>query len=126
MRISDWSSDVCSSDLPTLHALTYEGAERARLAPPLRELLASPRLAGVIVCPSNPYLSLAPMLAFRELRETLRAVQAPVIAVSPIVAGEAIKGPTAKTMRELDVQPHAGILRSEEHTSELPSLMRTS
>src|SRR3546814_61616 len=95
---------------PTLHALTYEGAERARLAPPLRELLASPRLAGVIVCPSNPYLSLAPMLAIRELRETLRAVQAPVIAVSPIVAGEAIKGPTAKIMRELGVQPHAGII----------------
>src|SRR3546814_12314703 len=50
------------------------------------------------------------MLAIRELRETLRAVQAPVIAVSPIVAGEAIKGPTAKIMRELGVQPHAGII----------------
>lgn len=95
---------------PTLTAIEYEGAAQARLAPGIAALLASPRLAGVIVCPSNPYLSLAPMLAIRELREALRHLHVPVIAVSPIVAGDAIKGPTAKIMRELGVQPHAGVI----------------
>lgn len=98
---------------PVLRSLAYEGADRARLTPALRELLASPDLGGVILCPSNPYLSLAPMLAISELREALRALRArrvPVLAVSPIVAGDAIKGPTAKIMRELGVQPHAGVI----------------
>jgi LPPG:FO 2-phospho-L-lactate transferase len=95
---------------PVLRALDFVGAAQARLAPALRELIASPDLAGVIVCPSNPYLSLAPMLAIAELRESLRTLAAPVIAVSPIVAGDAIKGPTAKIMRELGVTPHAGVI----------------
>lgn len=95
---------------PTLRALAFEGAAQAQLAPGVRAILASPALAGVIICPSNPYLSLAPMLAIAELRKTLRALRAPVVAVSPIVAGDAIKGPTAKIMRELGVQPHAGII----------------
>jgi len=95
---------------PVLHGLDFEGAAQARLSPLLRELLGSPDLAGVILCPSNPYLSLAPMLAIAELREALRTLSAPVLAVSPIVAGEAIKGPTAKIMRELGVQPHAGVI----------------
>ncbi|MDB5968616.1 MAG: domain, 2-phospho-L-lactate transferase 2 [Hydrocarboniphaga sp.] len=95
---------------PVLRGLEFKGAAQARLAPALRELLASPELAGVIICPSNPYLSLAPMLAITELRESLRALRAPVLAVSPIVAGDAIKGPTAKIMRELGVQPHAGVI----------------
>lgn len=95
---------------PALRSIRYDGAAQARLAPGVRDLLASPRLAGVIVCPSNPYLSLAPMLAITELREALCALSAPVIAVSPIVAGNAIKGPTAKIMCELGVQPDAGII----------------
>ncbi|MFT4045166.1 MAG: 2-phospho-L-lactate transferase CofD family protein, partial [Solimonas sp.] len=91
-------------------ALRFDGAERARLAPALRTALADPALAGVIVCPSNPYLSVAPMLAVRELRETLATRRVPVVAVSPIVAGEALKGPAAKIMRELGVRPHAGVI----------------
>jgi LPPG:FO 2-phospho-L-lactate transferase len=62
------------------------------------------------VCPSNPYLSVAPMLAVAELRERLRALTVPVLAISPIVGGEAIKGPTAKIMRELGVTPTAGVI----------------
>jgi LPPG:FO 2-phospho-L-lactate transferase len=50
------------------------------------------------------------MLAIAELRERLRALTVPVVAVSPIVAGEALKGPTAKMMRELGVQPTAGVI----------------
>jgi LPPG:FO 2-phospho-L-lactate transferase len=95
---------------PALRSLQFHGADAATLAPAVRDALQSEQLAGVILCPSNPYLSLAPMLAIAELRERLRALAVPVIAVSPIVAGEAIKGPTAKIMRELGVQPGAGVV----------------
>jgi len=95
---------------PELRSLDFQGASAARLSPAVRAALNHPDLAGVILCPSNPYLSIAPMLAVAELRQSLRALQAPVIAVSPIVAGDAIKGPTAKIMRELGVQPTATVV----------------
>jgi LPPG:FO 2-phospho-L-lactate transferase len=95
---------------PALRRLEFEGASTARLAPGVRAALDSPALAGVILCPSNPYLSVAPMLALPELRERLRALTVPVIAVAPIVAGQAIKGPTAKIMRELGVEPAADVV----------------
>jgi LPPG:FO 2-phospho-L-lactate transferase len=95
---------------PRLLSLEFQGANTATLSPTVRAALADSNLAGVILCPSNPYLSIAPMLAVTELRETLRSLNAPVIAVSPIVAGDAIKGPTAKIMRELGVQPAAAVV----------------
>jgi LPPG:FO 2-phospho-L-lactate transferase len=95
---------------PTLRSLRFEGAEATTLAPSVREVLESDDLAGVILCPSNPYLSIAPMLAVQALRERLRELRVPVLAVSPIVAGEALKGPTAKIMRELRVQPTATVI----------------
>ena len=92
---------------PKLRALRFDGAAAARLSPGLLDALDDPALAGVILCPSNPYLSIAPMLAVADLRERLRKLQVPVLAVSPIVGGEAVKGPAAKIMRELGVQPTA-------------------
>ncbi|MGH8258098.1 MAG: 2-phospho-L-lactate transferase CofD family protein, partial [Steroidobacteraceae bacterium] len=58
----------------------------------------------VVICPSNPYLSIDPILAIPGWRSALRSSEAPVIAVSPIVGGQAVKGPTAKIMRELGVE----------------------
>jgi len=95
---------------PQVRSLEFQGAASAPLAPAVRAALESPDLAGVILCPSNPYLSVAPMLAVTQLRDCLRELTVPVVAVSPIVAGEAIKGPTAKIMRELGVQPTAGVI----------------
>jgi LPPG:FO 2-phospho-L-lactate transferase len=95
---------------PRILNLKFEGAVDATLASTVRAALDSKDLAGVIVCPSNPYLSVAPMLAIAELRERLRALNVPVVAVSPIVGGEAIKGPTAKIMRELGVTPTASVI----------------
>ena len=63
--------------------------------------LADPRLLAVVLCPSNPFISIDPILAVRGVREALRACRKPVVAVSPIVAGQAVKGPTAKMMAEL-------------------------
>jgi LPPG:FO 2-phospho-L-lactate transferase len=95
---------------PTLRGLQFAGADQATLSPAVRTALTSDQLAGVILCPSNPYLSIAPLLAVAELRERLRALPAPVVAVSPIVGGNAIKGPTAKIMRELGVRPDARVV----------------
>jgi LPPG:FO 2-phospho-L-lactate transferase len=61
----------------------------------------------VIICPSNPFLSVGPILAVTGMRRALSACAAPVIAVSPIIGGRAVKGPTAKMMGELGITPSA-------------------
>ena len=88
---------------PQVRAIEFEGVLDARPHPELLDALADPELTAIVICPSNPYLSVDPMLALPGMREALRKAKAPVIAVSPIVGGEAIKGPTAKIMRELDL-----------------------
>ncbi len=89
---------------PHLRAIRFAGADSARLAPAASAALASPDLAAILVCPSNPYLSIDPLLAVPGLRAAVRSSGAPVIAVTPLVGGRAIKGPTAKIMRELGVE----------------------
>ena len=69
----------------------------------VRGALTDPQLDGIILCPSNPYLSIAPILAVRGMRDLLADARVPVIAVSPIIGGAAVKGPAAKIMRELDL-----------------------
>lgn len=86
---------------PVLRGLRFQGAERARPSAAFLEALRDPGLEAVVICPSNPYLSIDPMLALPGVREALAALAAPVVAVSPIVGGQAIKGPAAKIMREL-------------------------
>jgi LPPG:FO 2-phospho-L-lactate transferase len=86
---------------PCIHEIRYAGAAEAEPAPAVLEALADPALAAVIICPSNPMLSIEPMLAMPWFRRALEQVAAPVIAVSPIIGGSAVKGPTAKLMREL-------------------------
>ena len=69
--------------------------------------LASPALKAILVAPSNPYLSIAPILAVPGLADALAEAAAPVIAVSPVVAGRALKGPTARIMADLGLEPSA-------------------
>lgn len=92
---------------PAVRALHYTGAEQARPSAAVLAALAKPNLRAVVIAPSNPYLSIAPMLALPEMCAALRQVQAPVIAVSPVIGGVAVKGPTAKIMRELQLSPSA-------------------
>jgi LPPG:FO 2-phospho-L-lactate transferase len=87
---------------PRVRRLEYRGAESARPSAALREALG--RGAGVIFCPSNPYLSIAPILAVPGVRE---AIGGRALAVSPIIAGRAVKGPAAKIMQELGIAPSA-------------------
>lgn len=87
---------------PRVTGFRYAGAGLAP-GPGVLAALADPLLAGIFIAPSNPWLSIEPVLALPALRAALRDSRAPVIAVSPIVAGAALKGPTAKIMRELGV-----------------------
>ncbi len=88
---------------PTVTGFRFEGAEAATAAPGVLAAIQAADL--IVVCPSNPFISIDPVLAVPGVRAALRAVSAPVVAVSPIVAGEAIKGPTAKMFRELGFTP---------------------
>lgn len=88
---------------PEVLGIRFEGSDRARMPAGLEKLLADPALAGVLICPSNPYLSIDPILAVPGMRAALAASTAPVVAVSPIIQGAAVKGPTAKMMAELGV-----------------------
>ncbi len=92
---------------PTVTGIAFAGAADARPNPEALRALADPGLEAVVICPSNPYLSIDPMLALPGLRAALAASAAPVVAVSPVVGGRAVKGPTAKIMRELGQPPTA-------------------
>jgi LPPG:FO 2-phospho-L-lactate transferase len=86
---------------PAVRAVIYDGAAAARSHPGALAALRAPGLRAVVICPSNPLLSIEPMLALVEMRAAIAACAAPVVAVSPIIAGRAVKGPTAKMMAEL-------------------------
>jgi LPPG:FO 2-phospho-L-lactate transferase len=91
--------------IPVATAVRYEGAEQASPSPGFAKALADPGLAAIILCPSNPYLSIDPILAVPGVREAIGRSRAPVVAVSPIIADQALKGPAAKLMAELGVAP---------------------
>jgi LPPG:FO 2-phospho-L-lactate transferase len=86
---------------PVISELAFAGAATARPQAAFVQALADPELRAVVICPSNPFISIDPILTVPGVCEALRACRAPVIAVSPIVAGQAVKGPTAKMMAEL-------------------------
>jgi LPPG:FO 2-phospho-L-lactate transferase len=86
---------------PIVTELCFDGATTARPHPHFFAALSDPRLQAVVICPSNPFISIDPILGVRGVRAALRDCRAPVVAVSPIIAGRAVKGPTAKMMAEL-------------------------
>ena len=92
---------------PIVSDIRFDGAAQARPAAAALAALSDPDLGGIIICPSNPYLSVDPILAIPGFANALRARKAPVIAVSPIIGGKAIKGPAAKIMGELGIAPDA-------------------
>ena len=92
---------------PQVRELAFEGAADARPHPDLLAALRDERLRAVVICPSNPFISVEPILAVPGMRAALSACAAPVIAVSPIIGGHAVKGPTAKMMTELGMIPSA-------------------
>lgn len=92
---------------PVIDAIAFHGAETATPHPDALAALASPRLRSVVICPSNPFISVEPILAVPGMREAILGCGVPVIAVSPIIGGKAVKGPTAKMMAELGLEVSA-------------------
>jgi len=92
---------------PRVLRLFYRHADKARPAAVDGTPWTKMEIAGVIICPSNPHLSIAPILAMPTARAWLENRRFPVAAVSPIVAGQALKGPAAKIIAELGTEPTA-------------------
>ncbi|MFW6094271.1 MAG: 2-phospho-L-lactate transferase [Pseudomonadota bacterium] len=90
---------------PTVTGFEFHGIEQARPNPAILDHLQ--RADGIVICPSNPFVSVDPLLGIPGMRAALERAAAPVVAVSPIVGGIAIKGPAAKMMRELSMPARA-------------------
>lgn len=88
---------------PVVEGFYFSGIENCSMQGDLAAWLQDSRLRAVVICPSNPFVSVDPILALPGLRAALAAASIPVFAVSPLVAGRAIKGPAAKMLRELNM-----------------------
>ena len=89
---------------PKVKGFRFEGVEIAKAAPDAFEALEA--ADAVVICPSNPWVSIDPILQVLDLRSTVHRPPS-IIAISPIIGGEAVKGPAAKMYTELGIQPSA-------------------
>ena len=87
--------------VPKVTGISFQGVDGASAGTGVLQAIASPLTEAIVICPSNPYLSVDPLLALPGLRLAIANAQAPVIAVTPIIGGRAVKGPAAKIMEEL-------------------------
>ena len=92
---------------PSVRGLRFEGVSSAAMSEQFASAFDAPSLAGIVICPSNPYLSIQPILALKDVEARLRKRRVPAVAVSPIVGGQALKGPAAKIMVELGLEASA-------------------
>jgi LPPG:FO 2-phospho-L-lactate transferase len=88
---------------PEVRSIEFEGINNAKSSAKFDASLRDHNLKAIIVCPSNPFLSIESILSLQKIRQRIKDSSAPVIIVSPIVCGEAIKGPTTKIMQELNM-----------------------
>ena len=92
---------------PAVQEFTFAGADTARAQPDALAALERRDLRAIIICPSNPFVSVEPILAVPGIRTAIQRSNAPVVAVTPIIGGKAIKGPAAKMMAELGLEASA-------------------
>ncbi len=107
---------------PSVSGFRFEGIEQATPTPAILQLLDQSPPAAIIICPSNPFVSVDPVLQIPGMWQALRDSPAPVIAVSPIVAGMAIKGPAAKMMEELNM-PVSALAVARYYSERYPGLL---
>jgi LPPG:FO 2-phospho-L-lactate transferase len=107
---------------PVVIGFSFEGIANARPNHSVMALLRDAAFAAIIVCPSNPFVSIDPILQIPGFWSVLRDNPAPVVLVSPIVAGIAIKGPTAKIMMELGV-PVTALGVAQHYLARYPGLL---
>ncbi len=89
---------------PAVHDFMFAGAETARAQPQALAALERRDLRAIVICPSNPFVSVEPILAVPGIRHAMHRSRAPVMAVTPIIGGKAIRGPAAKMMAELGLE----------------------
>jgi len=89
---------------PRVKGFRFDGVEEAKTAPGVDEAIEQADL--VVICPSNPWVSIDPILTVLQLRSTVHRPPS-IVAVSPIIGGQAVKGPAAKMFDELGIQPSA-------------------
>ena len=90
--------DKCA---PVVSGFEFKGISAALPSPAFDAAMTNAELGCILICPSNPFVSVDPILQIPGVMQRLSDSAAPVVAVSPIVGGKAIKGPAAKMMREL-------------------------
>jgi LPPG:FO 2-phospho-L-lactate transferase len=86
---------------PRVQDFMFVGSDTAQPQPQVLATLERTDLRAIIICPSNPFVSIEPILAVSGIRSAIKRAQAPVVAVTPIIGGKAIKGPAAKMLTEL-------------------------
>ena len=91
---------------PRVSGFRFAGARTALVPDALTRVMRG-RVDALVLCPSNPFVSIAPIMSVPAIRAWLKQRTFPVVAVSPIVGGAAVKGPAAKMMRELGLKPTA-------------------
>jgi len=84
---------------PTVQAISFDGIERARPAPGVLEALE--RARSIVICPSNPLISIGPILAVPGVREAIKKRRTHVVAICPIVGGKSLKGPSDRMLAQL-------------------------
>jgi LPPG:FO 2-phospho-L-lactate transferase len=87
--------------VPHFVDIAFDGIAEARPSPAFLAALDDPALAAIVICPSNPILSIRPITSLAGIAERLRRSTVPVIAISPFIGNQAVKGPAAKILREL-------------------------
>lgn len=90
---------------PKVTGIRFENIESAKPAPGVADAIL--RSDAIIICPSNPLISIGPILAVPGMRDLLKRAEAPVVAISPVVGGASLKGPTDKMLADLGMQVSA-------------------
>jgi LPPG:FO 2-phospho-L-lactate transferase len=104
---------------PEVTGFVFSGIDEAAPSPGFLHALNEPALATVIICPSNPFVSVDPVLRIPGVMEALQESEAAVVAVSPIVGGQALKGPAAKMMAELGM-PQTALAVAQHYSKQYP------
>lgn len=92
---------------PVVSGITFKGSDTAVVSPMLERILSNNLIELMVIAPSNPFVSVGPILSMQRIRDEMVRRKFKVVAVSPIVAGRALKGPALKMMQELGIEPSA-------------------
>lgn len=94
---------VKESTTPKVREISFE-SKHPKTTKEVLEAINDPELSGFLIAPSNPYLSIDPILSIDEIKQTLMQSNKPRVAVSPIIGRDSVKGPTAKIMQEMGLE----------------------